>query len=277
MGKKAMKFSVSRIALVSLCAVLLSVASAPARAADGVDAKALDEAVARVLQERPELVLQALESRPAEFVEILQKSMEIKKQQDFIADIQSKIKSPLHPKIDPKRPYRGAKDGSITVALYSNYGCPYCKRANAILDQLMEKYPNKVKMVLKHFPFEAVTEKCALVFEVLARQDMQKAWDFHEFLFENRGVLHKEGMAGVDTLMRKFGLDVAAMNKEIAKPEIQAALKADMEEVQQMGASGAPVLVINGVMVDGARPLETLEQVIGLIEAQGKQPADTKE
>ena len=62
-----------------------------------------------------------------EFVDILQASMEKKKQQDFIKDIEAKIKNPFHPKIDPKRPYRGAKDGDVTIVLYSNYGCPYCK------------------------------------------------------------------------------------------------------------------------------------------------------
>ena len=94
-----------------------------------------------------------------------------------------------------------------------------------------------------------------MVFEVLGRQDMKKAWDFHEFLFENRDELHKGGMEGLDKLMRKFGLDPAAMEKEIAKPEIQDIIKSDMEEVRQMGVNGAPVLVINGVMINGALPL----------------------
>lgn len=256
------------------CAMLLCCTCA--YAVDKTDSQALDAAVARVLRERPELVLQALEARPVEFVEVLQKSMEQKKQQDFITDIQKKIKSPFHPKIDPERPYRGAQDGEVTIVLYSNYGCPYCKRANAVLDQLIAKEPGKVKVLLKHFPFEAVTEKAARVFEVLGRQDMKKAWDFHEFLFENRDTLQKKGMEGLDELMRKFGLDVAAMEKEIAKPEIQATVKSDMREVEQMGVNGAPVLVVNGVAINGAMPLETLEQVITLIEQDGGQDGEKK-
>ncbi len=272
-----MSMRFSRIALLCVfCLMLLFGTTAVCRAAD-VDAKALDEAVARVLKAHPELVLQALESRPVEFVDILQKSMELKKQQDFIEDIKAKIKNPFYPEIDPKRPYRGAKDGDVTIVLYSNYGCPYCKRANLVIDQLMDKKPGKVKMVLKHFPFEAVTEKCALVFEVLGRQDMKKAWDFHEFLFENRDKLHRDGMKGLDELMRKFGLDPVAMEKEIAKPEIQATVKTDMEEVRKMGVNGAPVLVINGVMVNGALPLDTLEQIIGMTENNGVQPEKAKE
>ena len=141
------------LSLGMLCAFFsLLLCGNAAYAADTPDSKALDEAVARVLKEHPELVLQALESRPVEFVEVLQKSMDQKKQQDFIEDVKAKIKSPFHPQIDPKRPYRGAKDAAVTIVLYSNYGCPYCKRANVTLDQLIAKYPGKVKVMLKHFP-----------------------------------------------------------------------------------------------------------------------------
>ena len=49
-------------------------------------------------------------------------------------------------------PYRGSENAPVVIAVFSEYQCPACSRLRSLLDQVMEKYPKKVKMVHKNFP-----------------------------------------------------------------------------------------------------------------------------
>ena len=51
---------------------------------------------------------------------------------------------------------KGAKDGSITIVEFSDYQCPFCARAEAIIDQALEAYPNEARFVYKHMPLESI-------------------------------------------------------------------------------------------------------------------------
>ena len=49
-------------------------------------------------------------------------------------------------------PARGNPEAPVTIVEFSDFQCPYCARGASTMDQLLEKYPNDVKLVFKHFP-----------------------------------------------------------------------------------------------------------------------------
>ncbi len=49
-------------------------------------------------------------------------------------------------------PMKGANDAKITIVEFSDFQCPYCSRAEPSVDEVMQKYPGKVKVVFRHFP-----------------------------------------------------------------------------------------------------------------------------
>jgi len=53
-------------------------------------------------------------------------------------------------------PVRGAADAPVTLVEFSDFHCPFCKRVQPTLAQLLERYPGKVKIVYRDFPIDSL-------------------------------------------------------------------------------------------------------------------------
>src|SRR5258706_3809368 len=51
-----------------------------------------------------------------------------------------------------KSPVLGAATAPITIVEFSDYQCPFCKRAQTTIQDLLKRYPNKIRLVYKHNP-----------------------------------------------------------------------------------------------------------------------------
>ncbi len=47
---------------------------------------------------------------------------------------------------------KGSDHASVTIIAYTDFRCPPCTKANTILEQVMESYPDEIRVVYKHFP-----------------------------------------------------------------------------------------------------------------------------
>ena len=59
----------------------------------------------------------------------------------------------------PQSPAIGAHDAPITIVVFSDYYCPYCRTLSATLEQLLEKYPRQVRIVYRHFAMSNATQQ----------------------------------------------------------------------------------------------------------------------
>ena len=65
------------------------------------------------------------------------------------------------PQSDPNKVYNIAEAGSVvlgnpnasvTIIKWTDYQWPYCAKSVSLVDDILEKYPNDVKVVIKNFP-----------------------------------------------------------------------------------------------------------------------------
>ena len=54
---------------------------------------------------------------------------------------------------NPATPRLGAGDAALTVVVFTDYNCPYCKRLDPLLEQLVERNP-QVAVAFKLLPFK---------------------------------------------------------------------------------------------------------------------------
>jgi protein-disulfide isomerase len=160
-------------------------------------------------------------------------------------------------------PVKGKADAPVTIALFSDFQCPYCKRVGPTLDKVQETYGDKVRIVWKHepLPFHPRAEPASqLALEARAQKGTDKAfWDAHDKLFEIQPKLED---ADLEKAAADLGLDVAKAKAAIQNHKFKKDIDADMALADDVQASGTPHFFINGRRLVGAQPFEKFQKVI---------------
>lgn len=81
---------------------------------------------------------------------------------------------------------RGEQNAKITIVEYSDFQCPYCERSFPVMNQILDDYRGKVKLVYKHLPlsFHPNAQQAAEAAECAGEQN--KFWEYHDLLFEKQ-------------------------------------------------------------------------------------------
>ncbi len=82
-------------------------------------------------------------------------------------------------------PSRGPANAPVTIIEFSDFECPYCRLANATVEQLLQRYPNDVRLVYAHFPLDmhAWAQPAAVAATCAARQSPDAFWTLHDAYF----------------------------------------------------------------------------------------------
>lgn len=156
-------------------------------------------------------------------------------------------------------PVKGNPAAKITLVEFSDFQCPYCSRGNQTAQQVLKAYPNDVKIVFKNLPLPFHDEAEPSAKAALAAGKQGKFWEFHDELFANQ---QKLGAGFYEDTAKKLGLNVDQWKKDLASPEIAAAVKADKDEAERLEVHGTPGFFVNGVRVAGAYPFEHFKSII---------------
>ncbi len=234
------------------------------------------------LKKHPEILAEAIRAHPAEIVQALQAAADSYQQisqasaaREEDARIERELAHPKQPELQPGRAYRGAPDAPVTIVEYSDFQCPYCRRDVPVIRSVLEKYQGRVRVILKQtpLPIHSHAREAALMFEAVLRQGQDRAWRYHDLLFENQERLGAEGGTYLDAAAREAGADVARARRDARSEEVRRIVEADMAEFDRFGFTGTPGFIVNGVMLDGSRPIEAFDRIITHVLAGNAPPA----
>lgn len=250
--------------------LLLSVMIAVPAAAAAISRDDLKKA----LDANPDLVLSALKKADKmKFFEFIVESQQefqknkAKEEAQREAQEQEKaFKNPLKPEIGANARTRGNANAPITIVEYSDFQCPYCSQGYKNLEELRKIHGDELRVVFKNKPldFHPLALPAAQWFEALALQSPEKAWAFHDALFENQSKL---GEDYYKSLTKDLGLDVKKAAKDAKGEAVKNKIEADMLEAKKFGFSGTPGYLINGVPLRGAYPVGAFEEIIAKLKA----------
>lgn len=154
---------------------------------------------------------------------------------------------------------RGNKNAKITIVEFSDLQCPFCSKFHTTMNQVMAAYPNEVRWVFKHFPlnFHQYAQKSAEASECAAEQG--KFWEYIDNIFTNQSSLNADYLA---TAAKAAGLNTSQFDSCLSSGKYAGKVSSDYSLGQQSGVSGTPASFINGELVSGAVPFETIKQKI---------------
>jgi protein-disulfide isomerase len=182
------------------------------------------------------------------------------------------------PKIDPAvwkvpvegSPVLGDPDALITMVEFSDYQCPYCSRANVVVEQLREQYGSKLRVVMKNLPLDRLHPNARpAALAALAAGEQGKYWEMHAKLFQNQGSLDDASLQG---FARQIGLDMLKWDADRKDARLTKKIQDDSKLAASLGISGTPGFFINGRKIPGALPKDVFETVINeeLAKAQAQ-------
>ena len=208
-----------------------------------------------IIKKNPQIIKEALEKYEKEFAE-KQKEDEFNKLFEDKANIEI-----------GNSPVRGDKKAEYTVIGFSDFQCPFCKKGDDTIKELMKKHDKKIKYVFKNFPLGFHPQAAPAAKAAWAAGKQGKFYEYHDKLFENQAKLGDELFVQI---AKDLGLDVEKFNKDRAREDTDKQIKEDMKQAQDIGIQGTPGFLLNGIKILGAYPVEHFEKIISRLETTAK-------
>lgn len=200
-----------------------------------------------------------------DIVQYLTQSQRVKAQRQLFSTLEKEY--PITIMFDPPRtkvgegtiPALGPDNAPITLVEFSDYQCPFCKRARPTIWQVLDEYKDKIKYVYRDFPlsFHSLAQKAHEAARCAG--DQGKYFEFNRKLFDNQ---HAITVDDIKKYAADMQLDVAAFNQCLDSGKHAAAVQQDIEDGVAVGVSGTPAFFINGIMLSGAQPYQAFREVI---------------
>lgn len=156
-------------------------------------------------------------------------------------------------------PAKGPEQAKVTVIEFSDFQCPFCKRARPTVQQLMDTYKDSVKYVFRDFPlsFHQYSFKAHEAANCANAQG--KFWEMYQKLFDSQSALEVKNLKGY---AKELGLDTAAFDQCLDSGKFAAEVQKDIEDGVNAGVNGTPAFFINGIQVSGAQPFANFKTII---------------
>jgi protein-disulfide isomerase len=131
----------------------------------------------------------------------------------------------------------------VTIVEFSDFECPYCGRAHPIVQQVLNEFEGRVRVVFKNFPLSAHPHAMSAARAAVAAGNQGKFWEMHDLLFEHQQQLEEEDL---EQYAEQLGLNMERFRAAMASPETQRKIDTDKEEGQRVGVEGTPTFFIDG-------------------------------
>jgi len=239
--------------LIAVGALIATRATAPARVAASPPAASVAESKGNIgksirdyLMANPEVLVEAMK--------------ELERREDSERDTQAQKGVMEHQKEllnDPDSPFSGNPSGDVTIVEFSDYQCPYCKRAFSAIKSVMAA-DSKVKLVYKDLPILGDASKIA-AFAALASRNQNKHEAFHDALMAYNGRLDRDRIMEI---AKSVGIDTDKLQKDMEDPKLKEIIDRNVALASALGVRGTPAFVIGKQFVPGAVDADALKQLI---------------
>lgn len=170
---------------------------------------------------------------------------------------------------------RGNPNAPVKIVEYSDTECPFCKRFQSTMNEVMSTYgtDGKVAWVYRHFPIdqlhskarkEAVAMECA---NELGGND--KFWEYADRLYEVTPANNGLDPAELPKIAEYVGLDKSKFSTCLGSTKYDKHIQDEVENAQATGGNGTPWSIVVGkdgrkYPLSGAQPIATIKQLIDL-------------
>ncbi len=204
------------------------------------------------LVENPEILAEAFEALQA-------------RQQSVEAEARAKTLSELDDALRRTEgdPIGGNPDGTVTVAEFFDYNCPFCRQVKPEVAELLRN-DDGIRYVFKEFPIlsasSAQAARVALAVWLLAPDPY---WDVHTALMSHDGTLTEDQIRAAVT---DAGLDWQEIVARGDADDVTATIRRNLGIAQRLQINGTPTFVIGERIIPGVVDADELAAAVAAID-----------
>ena len=140
-------------------------------------------------------------------------------------------------------PFLGKAEAPVAIVVFSDFQCPFCSRVQPLLEEVLKKNKESVKVVFKHLPLQMHKQAKPAARAAIAAQEQGKFWQMHDALFADSKNLNPEM---IEKAAAKIGLDMEKFKADWASAATEEKLTKDMNAARKAEVNGTPTLFVNG-------------------------------
>lgn len=178
------------------------------------------------------------------------------------AGIKSSYNGPtVFPSIEKDDPQIGEEGYPVEIIEFGCYKCPYTKKAEPIVKQILEEYKGKIRFTFRNFPVyqtHAFSNETAIAADCAMEQG--KYWEYHEKLFEN---IEKTNSSDyLLEIAQELEIDIGQFRQCYNSKKYLGEVKNDFEDGVKAGVYGTPTFFINNKTIVGPQDISKFRKLI---------------
>lgn len=216
------------------------------------DVKDVEQVVAKWIEANPQAIINSVQNMQKKMME-----EQMKNAQKNIGQKQNELYN------DPNSPQHAPDNFDVSVVEFYDYGCGYCKKAQAIVDDLIKADP-KVRIIYKDFPIlgepSQEMSKVSIAVNIVSPKSFRK---FHDALMKT----NERGKQAALKAAKSAGLDVKKIEDTLKteKDKIEKILQDNLTLGSSIGINGTPGFVIGEELIPGAMDVNVFKEKIASI------------
>jgi len=166
-------------------------------------------------------------------------------------------------------PWIGSNSPELVVTEYTDYLCFQCKKMHLHLRELMNRHPDKIRLIHRHFPMDHKFNPIVktpfhkgsgiMALEAIYLGKIGKFWQANDYFYSIAGKTEK---INLHQMSEKLGLNVKDLSGALSDPTTRRQLSSDILRGIKLGITGTPAYVINGNVYHATIPPEILKKVL---------------
>jgi predicted DsbA family dithiol-disulfide isomerase len=155
--------------------------------------------------------------------------------------------------VDAPHPRRD-DDGAVLLDLWCDLACPDCLDALELIDELRDRFGDRLTVRLRHFPLTSHVWAVAAAQCQCAAAAQGQGRAYAALALAN--IAEIEGPADYVDLAEHLGLDEGAVADALFDGTFASNVRDDHDAGRSLGVRGTPTFVVDGLLVDGSETLD---------------------
>lgn len=155
-------------------------------------------------------------------------------------------------------PVLGNSLAPIAIVEFGDFRCSACQRVEFVLKEILNAYPNQVKLIWKGIPGHNESENALLA--SYCAQEQGQFWKYHNLLFSNQDKLDQQNI--YFELAQNINLDLKKFDRCLNNQTFSDLIQKNIIQTQELGVNATPYFFIGKKKFSGAISFEKFKIII---------------